>query len=132
MGVVFDVIRLGKSQIITLEESLGKEYVSKNLFAIPKQYGAKGGDSDKVGFNRQIRDENGNITNEFYYPQVAYSDAIYESIQNTVKWVLDEKSGLLIEKKEDINKAAEKFNKTVDKEGSKAIVDAFKEFLSRL
>ena len=64
--------------------------------------------------------------------QVAYSDAIYESIQNTVKWVLDEKSGLLIEKKEDINKAAEKFNKTVDREGSKAIVDAFKEFLSRL
>jgi hypothetical protein len=64
--------------------------------------------------------------------QVAYSDAIYESIQSTVKWVLDEKSGLLIEKKEDINKAAEKFNKTVDKEGSKAIVDAFKEFLSRL
>lgn len=64
--------------------------------------------------------------------QVAYSDAIYESIQNTVKWVLDEKSGLLIEKKEDINKAAEKFNKTVDKEGSKVIVDAFKEFLSRL
>jgi len=64
--------------------------------------------------------------------QVAYSDAIYESIQNTVKWVLDEKSGLLIEKKEDISKAAEKFNKTVDKEGSKAIVDAFKEFLSRL
>ena len=64
--------------------------------------------------------------------QVAYSDAIYESIQNTVKWVLDEKSGLLIEKKEDINKAAEKFNKTVDKEGSKAIVDAFKEFLGRL
>lgn len=64
--------------------------------------------------------------------QVAYSDAIYESIQSTVKWVLDEKSGLLIEKKEDINKAAEKFNKTVDREGSKAIVDAFKEFLSRL
>ena len=64
--------------------------------------------------------------------QVAYSDAIYESIQSTVKWVLDEKSGLLIEKKEDISKAAEKFNKTVDKEGSKAIVDAFKEFLSRL
>lgn len=64
--------------------------------------------------------------------QCAYSDAIYESIQSTVKWVLDEKSGLLIEKKEDISKAAEKFNKTVDKEGSKAIVDAFKEFLSRL
>ena len=64
--------------------------------------------------------------------QVAYSDAIYESIQSTVKWVLDEKSGLLIEKKEDISKAAEKFNKTVDREGSKAIVDAFKEFLSRL
>lgn len=64
--------------------------------------------------------------------QVAYSDAIYESIQNTVKWVLDEKSGLLIEKKEDINKAAEKFNKTVDKEGSKVIIDAFKEFLNRI
>lgn len=64
--------------------------------------------------------------------QCAYSDAIYESIQSTVKWILDEKSGLLIEKKEDISKAAEKFNKTVDKEGSKAIVDAFKELFKIL
>jgi hypothetical protein len=48
--------------------------VSKNLYAIPKQYGAKGGDSDEICFNRQIRNEEGKVTNEFYYPQVAYSD----------------------------------------------------------
>lgn len=64
--------------------------------------------------------------------QCAYSDAIYESVQNMIKWILDEKSGLLIEKKESIAKAAEKFNKTVDKDGSKAIVEAFKELFKIL
>ena len=64
--------------------------------------------------------------------QCAYSDAIYESVQSMTKWVLDEKTGLLIEKKESIAKAAEKFNKTVDKEGSKAIVEAFKDFFKTL
>lgn len=64
--------------------------------------------------------------------QCAYSDAVYESVQNMTKWVLDEKTGLLIEKKESIAKAADKFNKTVDKEGSKAIVEAFKELFKKL
>lgn len=47
--------------------------VSKNLYIIPKKYGAEGGNSDKIGFNRQVISD-GKITNEFYYPQIAYSD----------------------------------------------------------
>ena len=47
--------------------------VSKSLYVIPKSYGAEGGNSDKIGFNRQVKIE-GKITNEFYYPTIAYSD----------------------------------------------------------
>ena len=47
--------------------------VSKELYVIPKEYGAEGGDAQKIGFNLQIKSE-GKITNEFYYPSVAYSD----------------------------------------------------------
>ncbi len=47
--------------------------VTKSLYVIPKEYGAEGGDSDKIGFNRQIQSE-GKTTNEFYYPAIAYSD----------------------------------------------------------
>lgn len=47
--------------------------VTKSLYVIPKEYGAEGGDSDKIGFNRQIQSE-GKTTNEFYYPTIAYSD----------------------------------------------------------
>ena len=47
--------------------------VSKSLYVIPKSYGAEGGNSDKIGFNRQVKVE-GKITNEFYYPTIAYSD----------------------------------------------------------
>lgn len=47
--------------------------VSKNLYIIPKQYGAAGGDSKEIAFNRQVKSE-GKITNEFYYPPIAYSD----------------------------------------------------------
>lgn len=47
--------------------------VTKSLYVIPKQYGAEGGDSEKIGFNRQIQVE-GKTTNEFYYPIIAYSD----------------------------------------------------------
>lgn len=64
--------------------------------------------------------------------QVAYSDAIYESVKNTTKWVLDDSTGLLIEKKISIEEAAKQFNKTVDRHGAKAIVDAFKDFLNSL
>ncbi len=47
--------------------------VSKQLYVIPKEYGAEGGNSDKIGFNRQVRLE-GKTTNEIYYPTIAYSD----------------------------------------------------------
>ena len=52
--------------------------VSKSLYVIPKSYGAEGGNSDKIGFNRQVKVE-GKITNEFYYPTIAYSDNYYVS-----------------------------------------------------
>lgn len=47
--------------------------VTKSLYVIPKKYGAVGGDSEKIGFNRQMQTE-GKTTNEFYYPTIAYSD----------------------------------------------------------
>lgn len=64
--------------------------------------------------------------------QVAYSDAMYESVQYTSKWVLNESTGLYVEKIEKISKAQDTFNKQVDRYGSKAIVDAFKEFCKSL
>lgn len=64
--------------------------------------------------------------------QVAYSDAMYESVQYTSKWVLNESTGLYVEKREKIAKAQEVFNKQVDKKGSKAIVDAFKAFVQSI
>ena len=45
----------------------------ESLYVIPKSYGAEGGNSDRIGFNRQVKVE-GKITNEFYYPTIAYSD----------------------------------------------------------
>lgn len=47
--------------------------VTKSLYVIPKKYGAEGGDSEQIGFNRQVQSE-GKVTNEFYYPTIAYSD----------------------------------------------------------
>lgn len=47
--------------------------VSKELYVIPKKYGAEGGDDQKIGFNLQVKSE-GKTTNEFYYPSIAYSD----------------------------------------------------------
>lgn len=64
--------------------------------------------------------------------QCAYSDAMYESVQNMTRWVLNESTGLYIEKKISIEEAAKRFNKTVDNKGSKSIVEAFKEFLQTL
>lgn len=64
--------------------------------------------------------------------QCAYSDAIYESVKNTTKWVLDESTNLYIEKKIEISEAADKFIKKIDKSGSKAIVNAFKDFFNSL
>jgi hypothetical protein len=47
--------------------------VTKQLYAIPKEYGAEGGEANNIGFNRQVRVE-GELKNEFYYPTIAYSD----------------------------------------------------------
>lgn len=77
--------------------------------------------------------------------QVAYMDAIYESINTTTEWVLNESLGLYVErevtkeepvitpeKAEEIVKATEQFNKKIDRQGSKAIRDAFKEWFKTL
>lgn len=88
--------------------------------------------------------------------QVCYSDAIYESVQRTTEWVLNESLGLYVErevegtkinnantlvndiqvtspeKAEQILKATEKFNKKIDRKGSKEIREAFKEWFKTL
>lgn len=64
--------------------------------------------------------------------QCAYSDPMYESVQYVTKWVLNEATGLYIEKQEKIQEAQKAFNKTVDDHGSKVIVDAFKQFLESI
>ena len=52
--------------------------VTKNLYVIPKEYGAEGGGSDEtnvdnIGFN--LRKEDGDqVKNEIYYPTISYSD----------------------------------------------------------
>ena len=61
--------------------------------------------------------------------QVAYTDAMYESVQYVSKWVLNENTGLFIEQREKIINGQKAFNKEVDKKGSKAIVEALREFI---
>lgn len=61
--------------------------------------------------------------------QVAYTDAMYESVQYVSKWVLNENTGLFIEQREKIINGQKAFNKEVNKKGSKAIVEALREFI---
>ena len=64
--------------------------------------------------------------------EAAYTDAMYESVKYATQWVLNESTGLYIEKKISVEKSAEKFIKKVDKKGSKAVTEAFIEFLKSL
>lgn len=82
--------------------------------------------------------------------QVAYTDTMYESVQRNTEWVLNESLGLYVENADGTNnadrmvngvqatspekvkkilKATEKFNKKVDSKGSKAIAEAFTEWI---
>jgi hypothetical protein len=64
--------------------------------------------------------------------QVAYADAMYESVQYASKWVLNEATGLYIEKREKVDEATKAFNKKVDDISSKIIVEAFKDWLKAI
>lgn len=77
--------------------------------------------------------------------QVCYSDAIYESVQRTTEWVLNESLGLYVErevtpqepivttqKAEQIVRATEEFNKKIDRKGSREIKNAFNEWFKTL
>lgn len=77
--------------------------------------------------------------------QCAYTDPIYESVQRVTEWVLNESTGLYVErevtkeepvitpeKAETIAIATEKFNKKIDRKGSKEIREAFKEWFKTL
>ena len=88
--------------------------------------------------------------------QAAYTDAIYESVQQTTNWVLNESLGLYVEqssengvtsnademvgdiqvtspqKAEQIVRATEVFNKRIDRKGSKEIRDALKDWFKSL
>ena len=59
-------------------------------------------------------------------------DAYVDAVNESAKWKIDEKSGLLIEKKISIDQAKAEFDKKLDNSGSKAIAAAFKEYLSIL
>ena len=84
--------------------------------------------------NTVAEDYNMATIDAVYMPsaQCAYSDPMYESVQYVTKWVLNEATGLYVEKQEKIIEAQETFNKIVDKHGSKIIVDAFKDFLKSI
>lgn len=75
----------------------------------------------------------------------AYQDAIYESVQRTTNWVLNESLGLYVErevtpeepivtpkKAEEIAIATEQFNKRIDRKGSREIKKAFQEWFKTL
>lgn len=47
--------------------------VKKQLYVIPKKFGEEGGVSKEIAFNRRV-EKDGEIKNEFYYPQITYSD----------------------------------------------------------
>ena len=64
--------------------------------------------------------------------QVAYADAMYESVQYASKWVLNEATGLYIEKREKVDEALKAFNKKVDDYGSKIVIEAFKDWLKSI
>ncbi len=64
--------------------------------------------------------------------QVAYADAMYESVQYASRWVLNEATGLYIEKREKVDEALKAFNKKVDDYGSKIVMEAFKEWLKAI
>lgn len=64
--------------------------------------------------------------------QVAYADAMYESVQYASKWVLNEATGLYIEKREKVDEATKAFNKKVDDIGSKIVMEAFKDWLKSI
>ena len=77
--------------------------------------------------------------------QVCYQDAIYESVQRTTNWVLNESLGLYVErevtpeepivtpkKAEEIAIATEQFNKRIDRNGSREIKKAFQEWFKTL
>lgn len=84
--------------------------------------------------------------------QKCYSDAMYESVQRTTEWVLNESLGLYVEreaennadqmvndiqvtspqKAEQIVHATEEFNKKIDRKGSREIKKAFAEWFKSL
>lgn len=45
----------------------------KSFYTIPKRFGEEGGVSKDIAFNRRV-EKDGEISNEFYYPTIAYSD----------------------------------------------------------
>ncbi len=57
-------------------------------------------------------------------------DAYVNAVNESTQWVLDESTNLYIEKKVAVDQAYNKFHKEIDKRGSKAIVNAFKDYLN--
>ncbi len=59
-------------------------------------------------------------------------DAYVNAVTEQTKWVLDEKTNLYIEKKISAEEASKRFNKRIANGGTKAVVDAFREWFKTL
>lgn len=55
--------------------------VTKDFFTVPKSFAAKGGDSDEIGYFKQVYEEN-QLTIKFIAPEIYYSDEEYYYIDD--------------------------------------------------
>lgn len=73
--------RYGQIQIVENETEGLKipksSVISKDFFTIPLEFASKGGDSDEIGFNKQMVDENNQLTIKHITPEIYYSDENY-------------------------------------------------------
>ena len=55
--------------------------VTKDFFTVPKNFASKGGDSDEIGYFKQVYEEN-QLTIKFIAPEIYYADEEYYYIDN--------------------------------------------------
>ena len=126
-----DNIALGKAKV--LSTPCGK--ILESLLQDGVRMGVSSRGTGNLCEDNTVADDYSMATIDAVYmpsAQCAYSDAMYESVQYATKWVLDESTNLYVERKEKIEVAQQLFNKQVDKCGSKAIIDAFKQFVQSI
>lgn len=126
-----DNIALGKAKV--LSTPCGK--ILESLLQDGVRMGVSSRGTGNLCEDNTVADDYSMATIDAVYmpsAQCAYSDAMYESVQYATRWVLDESTNLYVERKEKIELAQQVFNKQVDRQGSRAIIDAFKQFVQSI